>query len=227
MASLDVEMIRLARTNRGPYLAALCAPRHVRAQMLALIAFDAEMARVPKLVSEPTLGRIRLQWWIDVLPDICRGHPPSHPIARALASLNLPVVSLCALVEAHQLDLQYKAVSPAQKAAYAEATGGALHVLMLDMLEWKGDGVDDPHRVDAQRDIGTAWVLSGMRNKGVPDEAARAQAFDILARARRVPVARPSVALARLTSRRLKNPNDPLGIGALMSVWWGGMTGRL
>ena len=44
-------------------LAALFAPRESRADLLALIAFNVELARIAEQVSEPELGAIRMQWW--------------------------------------------------------------------------------------------------------------------------------------------------------------------
>ncbi|HKA47116.1 MAG TPA: squalene/phytoene synthase family protein, partial [Methyloceanibacter sp.] len=49
------------------YLSALFAPAAARDHLLALYAFNVELARVGELVHEPQLGEIRLQWWRDVL----------------------------------------------------------------------------------------------------------------------------------------------------------------
>ena len=50
------------------YLAALLSPSSKRLGLLALAAFSAELANVPRLVTrEPGMGEIRLQWWRDAL----------------------------------------------------------------------------------------------------------------------------------------------------------------
>ena len=48
-------------------LSALFAPEPARGALLALLAFNAEIERVPRMVREPILGQIRLQWWRDAL----------------------------------------------------------------------------------------------------------------------------------------------------------------
>ncbi len=70
---------------RGRYLASLFAPAGVRPALFALYAFDHEISRVRRLVSEPMAGLIRFQWWRDALEAIAAGRPaPAHPVAQAL-----------------------------------------------------------------------------------------------------------------------------------------------
>ena len=69
----------------GRYLATLFAPASVRGALFALYAFDHELAKVHRLISEPMAGLIRFQWWRDALGAISRGEAaPAHPIAQAL-----------------------------------------------------------------------------------------------------------------------------------------------
>ena len=61
--------LRAADPDR--YLSMLYAPQDRRADLLALYAFNAEVAGIRDRVSEPMPGEIRLQWWRDVIaaPD--------------------------------------------------------------------------------------------------------------------------------------------------------------
>ena len=68
------------------YLSAVFAPAARREALFALIAFNHEIARIPEVVSEPMLGRIRLQWWREVLDAVYAGEPTRrHEVALPLA----------------------------------------------------------------------------------------------------------------------------------------------
>ncbi len=95
--------------NKDAFLSILFAPEAARPHLFALYAFATEIARIPALVSEPAIGEIRLQWWLDALVAIGRGETQSHPVAAALADAvsahNLPIAPLSDLVQAHKFDL--------------------------------------------------------------------------------------------------------------------------
>lgn len=91
------------------YLASLFMPDGKRGAVLALYAFDAELARIPRSVSEPQLGLIRQQWWLETVVGLYAGQVPSHPVAEALASAiqrsTLPRQALETMVTARAIDL--------------------------------------------------------------------------------------------------------------------------
>jgi len=252
MPVADFSVLELSRLDRERHLCALAAPYDQRAGLMALIAFNRELARIGATVSEPMLGKIKLQWWIDVIPGILQGRPPSHPVARALAEVQGALADrssqLKALAQARNFDLETaKPASLDELLTYAYATGGALHTLMLDVL-----GVADEDAHAAARDIGAAWALIGLmralpyQNSGrdmlpsgstVRDVLAQAQGLLRDARERSVPkAALPAVLVARLADRhmmRLEKQNwdpaqseePPAGAGAVLTVWWGKITG--
>ena len=41
-----------------------------RADVVALYAFDYELARAPRVASNPMIGEIRLTWWREVLDEV-------------------------------------------------------------------------------------------------------------------------------------------------------------
>ena len=77
-----MELVRAA--DRDRYLAALYAPEDKRAALLALYAFNAEIAGIRDRISEPLPGEIRLQWWRDVIAAKDASAGAGHPVAEAL-----------------------------------------------------------------------------------------------------------------------------------------------
>ncbi len=44
-----------------------------------------ELAQVREIVSDATIGRMRLLWWKEAIRNTFQGRPPQHPVALALA----------------------------------------------------------------------------------------------------------------------------------------------
>ena len=128
-----------------------------------LIAFNHEIARIPEAVSEPMLGRIRLQWWREVLEAVYAGEPARRhevavPLAEAIRAFNLDRAPFDELLDAREGDLEED--GPPDLTAlegYAAATGGALAALMLQASSVHSDAA-----LEAGRQVGTAWALIGM-----------------------------------------------------------------
>jgi len=101
------DLVRAGDKDR--YLASLFAPDQVRPHLLALYAFNIEIARIRETVSEAALGEIRLQWWLDAVEGIYSGEPQGHPVIEALApaieQAQLPRHALLNMVEARRFDL--------------------------------------------------------------------------------------------------------------------------
>ena len=77
----------------------------LRADVIALYAFDAELRRIPQIVSEPLMAEIRLTWWREGIEAIGSGRSaPGHPVLVALAGVvarrGLPTARLEAMAEA-------------------------------------------------------------------------------------------------------------------------------
>lgn len=241
MPRLDPESYALAKTSRARYLCVLTAPIAKREALLALLAFDQEIARIPKLVSEPAVGAIRLQWWLDALakiPDKSDTTQHTHPILTAiapLASLGVDVDALRRLVEARNFDLELAPVSMTCLQNYALATGGAFQALVLGVL-----GVEDPQALKAARLIGAANTLANLmqgKDDIAPDVSAALvygtiqewleQAGSCTLSARVKKSAQPALLLALLVQRRMdlgEGANEDLA--AVVRVWWGKLSGR-
>lgn len=140
------------------WLAALFAPDTRRAGLMALYAFNLEIARVRETVREPMLGEIRLQWWRETLEACAEGRPREQPVARSLARHVTDAAAwprLQALVDARGADLE--AGPPADLAAYAAGTAGNLAEAAAILL-----GHADSATLAAARRAGTAYALVGL-----------------------------------------------------------------
>ena len=73
------------RRDPDRYFCVLLAPGELRETLLALHAFELELARIPDRVREPMMGAIRLQWWREALEGIAAGRPRRHEIVLPLA----------------------------------------------------------------------------------------------------------------------------------------------
>lgn len=96
------------------YLAALLSPPAQREALLALAALSTELSRIPlRIVHEPAMGEIRLQWWRDALDlplELRTGHPVADAVRNAAQSHQLPAELLEALIDARSVLLD--ATSP-------------------------------------------------------------------------------------------------------------------
>jgi phytoene synthase len=155
------------RLDRDRYLATLFAPAEAREDLFALYAFNLEVARTAELVSEPMIGRIRLQWWRDCLEEIYDGrgrrHAVATPLAGAIRRRGLDRAEFDRLLEAREFDLDGEAPEDlAALESYAEATSASLIRLALDLL---GQAPSE-----AARHLGIAWALTGLA-RAVPFHA--------------------------------------------------------
>lgn len=73
--------------DRDRYVAALLAPRAVRADLITLAAFAGDVMKIPALVRDPQIGEIRVQWWRDALEAGLGGGRSGNPVADAFAEL--------------------------------------------------------------------------------------------------------------------------------------------
>ena len=116
------------------YAATLFVPPDQRRGLLALYAFNTEIARVRDQVSQPLPGEVRLQWWTDTLAGEGHGDVEGNPVAAelllAIRHWNLPTEPLSRLIDEHQFDL-YNDPMPTLAAleGYVTETSSALFAL--------------------------------------------------------------------------------------------------
>jgi phytoene/squalene synthetase len=121
------------------YFSALFAPAPLRPPLLALYAFNAEVARVAESVREPMLGAIRLEWWRETAEGASRGVPRNHDVARALVGLfadsAVTLADLEALIAARTFDSSADHFADfAALENYLDQTSGAVMRLAAKIL---------------------------------------------------------------------------------------------
>ena len=172
------------RNDPERFLAALTAPAGRREHLFAVLALEHEVARTREVVSDATLGWIRLQWWEDAVTALAEGRAPAPAdivpaLAAAIAEGGVRPDSLRAMIAGRRLDLEEEPPATLDALeAYARATGGAVGQALAEAL---GQGAAGAAAVE----VGTGWALVGIL-RALPFRARRNEIFlpgDDLARA--------------------------------------------
>jgi phytoene synthase len=104
MTDLDAQ-VRDADIDR--WLASRFVPdARLRADLIALHAFEAELMAIPSRVTQPLLAEMRFTWWAEQMEGVFTGVArKGHPVLEALTDLvarhSLPRAPFDALIEAH------------------------------------------------------------------------------------------------------------------------------
>lgn len=162
-ATVNIDAVRASARLNAPdrYYAALFAPATVRGDLIALAAFDGEIARIGQIVSDAALGEIRVAWWRDALlggkqASDLTGNPVLDQFADVMRRHKLSHAALEAYFEAHMAALF--ADLPADDAALNEsfrAIDGTPLAFALRILR-------GPHDDDASDLITAASRASGL-----------------------------------------------------------------
>lgn len=149
--------------DKDRWLASLFAPVGRRPDLMALYAFNLEIACVRERVSEPLPGEVRLQWWRDVLAGEARGDVLGHPVAAAVTNMvarhRLAVQPLLSLIDARVFDL-YDDPMPTvgDLEGYCGETSSALmQIAALILAEGR-----DPGTADVAGHAGIAYAVAGL-----------------------------------------------------------------
>jgi phytoene synthase len=192
-------------SDRDRFLAALFAPEPQRGGLLALLAFDHELARTRTVTREPMLARIRLEWWRQAVAEAAgTDKPRAQPIVESLSETvrrhGLPPQRMLDLIDAREEEID--------GALDVVAAGHALADLQLGVL-----GVTDEPTRQAARAVGAAWLMGEGRERAALLAEARAhRPVD--------PTALPILLPARLLDRPWLAWQKPL------ILWWSARRGR-
>ena len=141
------------------YLATLFAPADAREALFVLYAFDHEIGRVRRVISEPMAGLVRLQWWRDALDGVTAGKPLAHPVVEALHARSARFAPLRprldAAIDAREEELS--AEPPADLAALEDRLGSSWGEITLGAMDLLG-AAEEPARA-AGRHLGLALGL--------------------------------------------------------------------
>ena len=165
------------------YASTLFVGAEPRRALLALFAFNIEIARIREQISQPLAGEIRLQWWSDLLDGTAHGEAEANPVAAELLhAINrhaLPLDVLGGVIDAHRFDLYDEPMQAmAELEHYLVHTAAALFSLGARVLG------QEPSQLPV-RDAGLAWGLARIV-EALPAHASRGQMYlplDELARA--------------------------------------------
>ena len=129
-----------------------------RADVVAIYAYDHELARAPRVASNPLLGEIRLTWWREMLDEAFEGRTVrKHPTAQALADVirrhSLPRAPLEAMIDGRYRELDAAPLTPDEALEWAGDTAGRAAEVVAMILSPGADA--GPARAG-----GTAWALA-------------------------------------------------------------------
>jgi phytoene synthase len=156
---------QIRRVDPDRWLASrFVADRALRADLIALYAFNHELARAAEVASQPLVGEMRLAWWREALDEMFEGRPlRKHPAALGLfgaaARRGLARAPLEALVDAHLRDLDGWPLGTDEALDYIDATAGRLMTLAAGLLAPEAE----PPSV---RHAARAWGLAGLYRAG-------------------------------------------------------------
>ena len=192
--------------DRERFLGALFAPEPQRSGLLALLAFDHELARSRSVTKEPMLARIRLEWWREAMAEAAgSGKPRAQPIVEVLVETirrhGLALEGMVDLIDAREEEIE----GPLD----VMRAGHALADLELAVL-----GVEDAASRQAAHAIGAAWLMGEgpERDQLVGDARALRRKIDPAA----LPILLPALSLGR-----------PLGpLRRPLAYWWAARRGR-
>lgn len=142
------------------YFAATLAPAPVRRGLIALYAFNLEIAATRERVSEALLGQMRLQWWRDTIEQIYAGTTRNHAVVEELAdtvaAYDLPRAGLDKMIDGRLFDLEDE--PPEDIGAlknYTSATSAALMTLSAQVC-----GQRD--MAEEAESLGQYWGMAGL-----------------------------------------------------------------
>jgi phytoene synthase len=174
----------------------------LRADVIAVYAYDHELARAPKVASNSLLGEIRLTWWREMLDEAYEGrpvrrHPTAQALAAAIARHALAREPLEAMIDARYRELDATPMRAQEALAWARDTAGRAAETAAAILAPGADA--GPARAG-----GTAWAL-GRRAAADPklSKVAERAVKGARAAARKLhPAAFPAIAHVALIGRR-------------------------
>ncbi len=143
------------RHDPDRFFTALFAPAEQREALLALYAFNHELARAREVASQPLLALIRLQWWREVVEGTRRRHEVAGPLGEAIDAGKLHVPDLLAMIEAREAETEEAIPDLTAWLGYLSGSAGGLAVAAGRLL-----GAEELDRARL-RALGTAYGVAG------------------------------------------------------------------
>lgn len=158
--SMTASLNEVRLHDHDRFLTLLFAPMPQRLSLIALYAFNLEIARIAETVTEPMMGHIRLQWWRETLEGLANGETRGHAAAVALSESGLDIRQLQPLIDARERDLSEDVFEDmAALDDYATKTSAAVMGIAARAL---GGEEKAGAAADAIRHAGIAYALTGL-----------------------------------------------------------------
>jgi phytoene synthase len=146
------------------------ADRERRADVVALYAFDHELARARRVASNPLIAEMRLTWWREAVDEIWAGsRVRAHPVGQAIAAAQrrhaLPRQPFEAMIDARIEILEKTRLDLPQALAWSDAVGGSAAMLAAMVL-------DIAAPAEAAIAAGRAWGVGLLLRQGLVDRNA-------------------------------------------------------
>ena len=140
MPSLTYSGQIIRQQDPDRFLLSLLVPAGRRADLWALFAFNHEIAKTREVVTDATIGKIRLQWWRDAIGEIysggaVRSHPVLVDLTKSVQKYGLEPAHFDTLITAREFDLEKRNPGTSDEwFAYLEQTSAPLNQLILQVL---------------------------------------------------------------------------------------------
>jgi len=135
-------------------------PKEHRLHALSVLAFHAEISRIREIVSEPTMGYIRIQWWRDALNQHSQTLSEVPILASLLDNPNFEAVApvLHDILNVRQDDIERKPfASVAEAENWVEETTSPLMKALAYSI-----GISDQTSIDVFNQAAKAHGLMGV-----------------------------------------------------------------
>ncbi|KAJ7600708.1 isoprenoid synthase domain-containing protein [Mycena floridula] len=135
-------------------------PKSRQDDYFALKAFSIDLAMVQDSVSNPLIGKMRMQFWRDAIKNTANGKPPESPIALALSEtfgrVPLPLYHFLRIIDARDAELTAPShLTMDSLTAHAESTSSSMIYLLLSLLSIESSTVSH-----AASHLGVAQTLT-------------------------------------------------------------------
>ncbi len=161
-------LVREADKDR--FIASLFTPADQRDDLLALYAFDIELARIPQLAKQQIAGEIRLQWWREAVDGSTAHEAEANPVANALMQVvarhGLSRAALQAMIDARGSELFPEPFSTtADMLVWCDGLHAAQLRLAARILDSARATDADALAVEAGRALGVTQLLMGFADR--------------------------------------------------------------
>jgi 15-cis-phytoene synthase len=139
---------------------AMVAPVALRGRLMAIYAFNLEVAKAPWVTQEPMIAQIRLQFWHDEIEAVFAGktgskHEVLGPLAQVISEANLPREPFDALINARMFEIRQEPhANRAEFDMYIHNTSGTVMEMAARAL-----GAGDP-AIPSVRDYAYAFGVA-------------------------------------------------------------------